>query len=177
MDGWPGGAVAVAVAALAGVLKRPFCYGKTRIMNIYVASSWRNEIQPHVVSALKRQGYEVYDFRNPKPGNHGFHWSDLDPDWERWTPEKYRSCLGDQVALDGFRLDMDALRWCDAVIAVQPFGVNASLELGWAAGVGKRTILMLAKGEPELMVKMCDYICIGTDEVLAVLEREADIAG
>ena len=33
---------------------------------IYVASSWRNKYQPEVVTALRKAGHEVYDFRNPK---------------------------------------------------------------------------------------------------------------
>jgi len=143
-------------------------------VNVYVASSWRNKSQPQVVSALKRAGYEVYDFRNPRHGDNGFHWSDIDLEWESWSPEKYRECLNDPVARDGFMLDMNALRRCDAVVGVQPFGRSASLELGWAAGVGKRTILMLATGEPELMVKMCDYICVGMDEVLQVLLNDEE---
>lgn len=32
---------------------------------IYVASSWRNQHQPQVVSFLREQGHEVYDFRHP----------------------------------------------------------------------------------------------------------------
>jgi hypothetical protein len=31
---------------------------------IYVASSWRNEYQPHVVTLLKAHGMDVYDFRD-----------------------------------------------------------------------------------------------------------------
>ena len=34
-------------------------------MRIYVASSWRNLYQPTVVTALRQEGYEVYDFRYP----------------------------------------------------------------------------------------------------------------
>lgn len=41
-------------------------------MKIYVASSWRNERQPEVVEHLRSFGYEVYDFRNPAPGDTGF---------------------------------------------------------------------------------------------------------
>lgn len=47
-------------------------------MRIYVASSWRNKIQPSVVVALREAGHEVYDFRNPREGDTGFHWSDID---------------------------------------------------------------------------------------------------
>jgi hypothetical protein len=66
---------------------------------------------------------------------------------------------------------MDALNWCEALVAVQPFGRSASLELGWAVGAGKLTVLLLSDGDPELMVKMCDHICIGTGEMLAVLGK------
>lgn len=44
-------------------------------MNIYVASSWRNLLQPGIVVALRRCGHDVYDFRNPAPGNKGFAWA------------------------------------------------------------------------------------------------------
>lgn len=43
---------------------------------VYVASSWRNPVQPDVIAALGRAGVECYDFRNP-PGGHGFSWSEV----------------------------------------------------------------------------------------------------
>ena len=64
------------------------------VQRIYVASSWRNEHQPAVVEALRGTGFEVYDFRHPRPDNEGFGWSEIDPDWQRWTPETYRDALG-----------------------------------------------------------------------------------
>ena len=137
---------------------------------IYVASSWRNERQPEVVRLLHNAGHDVYDFRHPRQGDSGFHWSQIDPDWQSWTPEQYRDKLTHHLAEFGFARDMDALEWCDTIVAVQPFGRSASLELGWGAGAGKFTILLLDNGEPELMVKMCDHICINMDEVLEVLK-------
>ena len=118
---------------------------------------------------LRLVGHEVYDFRSPSEGNNGFHWSEIDPEWQLWTPEQYRRHLEHPVAEAGFKSDMDALRWCDAVVAVQPFGRSASLELGWAAGTGKVTVLLLSDGEPELMMKMCDHVCVGLGEVLTAL--------
>lgn len=138
-------------------------------MKIYVASSWRNEHQPEVVQALRNMGHEVYDFRNPREGDNGFHWSEIDPAWELWTPERYLEYLSHPMAVTAFASDMDALGWCEAVVAVQPFGRSASLELGWAVGAGKLTVLLLAAGEPELMVKMCDHVCVEIEEVLAAL--------
>lgn len=142
-------------------------------MKVYVATSWRNKYQPAMVKALREAGHDVYDFRNPREGDTGFHWSDIDKFWQQWSPKTYRDALDHPIAERGFRSDMDALEWCDAVVGVQPFGRSASLELGWAAGAGKLTILHLDEGEPELMVKMCDRICITTEEVLRVLATEA----
>lgn len=138
-------------------------------MKVYVASSWRNLYQQDVVHALGKAAHEVYDFRNPREGDNGFAWSDIDSDWLLWTPAQYRDRLTHPVVEAGFKSDMDALRWCDAVVAVQPFGRSASLELGWAVGAGKQTILLLDDGEPELMVKMCDHICLDLAEVLSIL--------
>jgi hypothetical protein len=136
---------------------------------IYVASSWRNAHQPQVVSELREDGHEVYDFRNPRKDDRGFHWSDIDPNWKNWTPKEYSQCLSHPIANAGFKSDFDAMRWADVFVGVMPFGRSASLEMGWAAGHGKSTILLLEDGEPELMVKMLDYICCDMDEVKEAL--------
>jgi hypothetical protein len=43
---------------------------------VYVASSWRNPMQPAVVAALRAAGIDCYDFRNPEGGT-GFSWSEV----------------------------------------------------------------------------------------------------
>jgi hypothetical protein len=141
-------------------------------MKIYVASSWRNEKQPEVVRALRAAGHDVYDFRNPMAtgGNRGrrgkgFSWSEISPDWQKWTPEQYIEALDHPAARDGFGSDMDALKWCDACVMVQPCGRSASLELGWCAGAGKPTIILLAPGEPELMVLMATELVTTIEEL------------
>ncbi len=139
-------------------------------MKIYVASSWRNEKQPAIVKALRGAGHEVYDFRNPRPGNHGFHWSEIDAGWQEWTVDEYRSALRHPIAESGYRSDFDAMEWADVFVGVQPFGRSASLEMGWAAGKGKPTILLLDNGEPELMVKMISCIACSVNEVLGYLD-------
>ena len=140
---------------------------------IYVASSWRNEIQPYVVRGLRYHGHEVYDFKNPTEGNKGFHWSEIDPDWQEWSKEKYRECLSHPLAESGFAKDFAAMQWANVFVGVLPFGRSASIEMGWAAGQGKRTILLLSGGEPELMVKVFCHICCRIEEVIEALkERE-----
>lgn len=123
-------------------------------MNIYVASSWRNLLQPLIVSMLRSCGHEVYDFKNPAPGNHGFSWSVIDPNWQNWTPSEYRDALEHPIAAAGFDLDMEALRSCDACVLVLPSGRSASFEFGWAIGNGKRgAVVMFDKCDPELMYR------------------------
>lgn len=139
-------------------------------MKIYVASSWRNELQPGVVIRLRGAGHEVYDFRHPAPGNDGFAWSAIDPDWQEWTPVQYRLALQHPIAQRGFQLDFEAMRWADAFVLVMPCGRSAHLELGWAAGARKRTIVLLDDdGEPELMYLLCGSICTSLDEVVEKL--------
>jgi hypothetical protein len=123
-------------------------------VKIYVASSWRNLIQPGIVHALRRCGHEVYDFRNPAPGNRGFRWGEIDPNWENWTPDQYRAALQHPVAKRGYAYDIDALRSCDCCVLVLPSGRSASWEFGYAMGQGKRgVVVQLDRVEPELMYR------------------------
>lgn len=147
-------------------------------MNIYVASSWRNEKrQQEVVAALRADGHEVYDFRNPAPEDHGFSWRQINPDRSWLTdPKKFRLGLRHEIAAHGFRLDMNALVSCDACVLVLPCGRSAHLELGWASGAGKTTIVLLDDplSEPELMYKMCNALCVDLTEVRKALRSEVD---
>ena len=128
-------------------------------MKIYVASSWRNEHQPIVVTGLRNDGLEIYDFRHPRPGNDGFQWSAIDPEWQSWSPDKYFQALTHPIAEQGYKYDMDAMLWADVCVLVMPCGRSAHLELGWFAGQGKLSCILhnlLDPIEPELMPKMCD---------------------
>ena len=141
-------------------------------MKIYVASSWRNILQPGVVGVLRSHGHEVYDFRKPRHENTGFHWSEIDPDWKEWIPGTYLKGLSHPLAEKGYALDREAMEWADTFVGVMPFGVSASLEMGWAAGQGKLTVLLITKCmEPELMVKMFDHICCNTMELVGILHE------
>lgn len=142
-------------------------------MRIYVASSWRNPGQPSAVSALRHDGHEVYDFREPTPGAHGFSWHQIDsrippgPADLQISAGQIVTMLRHPAAEDGFRLDMGALEWCEACLLLLPCGRSAHLEAGWAAGAGKLTVGLLADGEPDLMWKMLDHLC---SDLLSVLD-------
>lgn len=113
-------------------------------MKIYVASSWRNPIQPAIVHILRANRHEVYDFRNPAEDKRGFGWREIDPDWRNWSMEAYVEALGHERAEEGYTLDMDAMEWADVGVLVLGAGSSAHLELGWFAGnPNKRSIIML----------------------------------
>lgn len=140
----------------------------TAARQIYVASSWRCAAQPGVVGDLRRAGHSVYDFRNPRPGDHGFAWSDIDPDWLAWKPEPFRDALGHPIAAEGFLTDFEAMQWADTFVLVLPCGRSAHLEAGWAIGAGKPTAILLheERFEPELMYRMADLIAVEIQEVI-----------
>lgn len=140
-------------------------------MRIYVASSWRNQLQPGIVEELRSAGHEVYDFRNPPEGRDGFHWSEIDPAWLDWTPEAFREGLKHPLAVEGYGSDKMGMDWAEACVLLMPCGRSAHLEAGFMAGEGKPVIvLMLSKSEPELMYKLLEGLCTSMDEVLQRLD-------
>jgi hypothetical protein len=143
---------------------------KERLMKVYVASSWRNNEQPAVVERLREEGFEVYDFKNNDNRGADFHWRDIDPKWADWSPEDAASALNHSIAQHAFDVDMSNLEWCDALVYVQPCGVSASLELGWAVGSGRPSIVLMRDGDPELMLKMATIVT-SIDAVVAELNK------
>ena len=149
-------------------------------MNIYVASSWRNDMQPKVVWALRDAGHEVYDFKNPD-GRTGFHWSQVMEGYVNSSVGQlapvyeYLDCLEHPISIAGFHSDFDAMQGADAGVLVLPCGRSAHDEIGWMAGAGKRTAILLDPDvngmvTPELMYKMHDLITPDLDDVLHWLE-------
>lgn len=137
---------------------------------IYLASSWRNEFQPQAVLDLRAAGHEVYDFRNSPHGQGGFAWGQIDPNWKNWTAKQYRMALLHPIAEKGFNSDLTGMMWADVGILLNPCGRSAHLELGYMAGVGKKTIIWTRDGEePDLMYSLANCICISLEEVLSAL--------
>jgi len=138
---------------------------------IYVASSWRNlGVQRKVVETLREAGHEVYDFTRPREREYGFSWSKVDPEWKSWTPETFREKIFHPVAQAGFDFDMEAMKWADCCVMVNPCGRSAHLEAGYFVGANKPLLILLSDGEPELMYKMSDYLCISIEEVVDCLQ-------
>ena len=135
---------------------------------IYLASSWRNEMQPETLKLLRQAGHDVYDFRNPFHADSGFSWSDLDDNWLNWTAAQYRSnLLTNPIAAFGFNNDMRAMQWAETCVLLLPCGRSAHLEAGWFCGQGKTCVIRTFDGEePELMALMATDIVVNDGELL-----------
>jgi hypothetical protein len=144
------------------------------VSRIYVASSWRNAVQPQVVADLRSAGHEVYDFKNPRAGEHGFHWSEVGmPSYDRATNggvpvHEYLAGIRHPVALAGFDSDFRAMEWADRCVLVLPCGRSAHLEAGWFVGAGLRVAILLDGPlvTPELMYLMADRVLATVGEVV-----------
>ena len=136
-------------------------------MKVYVATSWRNEQQPYIVAMLRAEGHDVYDFRE-SPG--AFNWEQVDPSWRTWTPGQMIDAFYQPMPDQAFMADMTALRDCQVLVLLMPCGRDAHSEFGWAAGAGKRTVILLSEGEPpSLMHRMADRLVKSRSELLEVL--------
>ena len=141
-------------------------------MRIYVASSWRNEHQQEIVRALMIDGYTAYDFRHPEHGNEGFHWSEVDPEWQRWTPGQFRDGLLHSVAEKGFELDFQAMKMSHACVLVLPSGRSSHLEAGWFCGAGRPVFVYIPEPvEPELMYRMATGIYLTIPDLIEGIEQ------
>ena len=109
----------------------------------------------------------MYDFRHPSPEDTGFRWDEIDPEWQKWDLEEYRTALVHPKAERGFRNDYHAMLQADAFVLLMPCGRSAHLEAGWAIGQGKPTCILLeTQDEPELMYKLADRLALTLAEVL-----------
>ncbi len=149
-----------------------------RPRRIYLASSWRNPGQPEVLAALRAAGHEVYDFRNPAPGQKGFAWRDCGgeaaqdgPGTGAKTIPSYMEAIRSHRAAEGFAFDKAALDWCDTCVLALPCGRSAHLELGYATGQGKDTYVLLHedKFEPELMYLLNTDICNDVQQIIDLM--------
>jgi len=128
-------------------------------MKIYLASSWRNPNQDIILRLLREAGFEVYDFKNPAPGNEGFSWKDaggFNP--KSFSHAKFLQVLKHPISEAGYACDWSAMQAADAAVLLLPCGRSAHLEAGYFVGAGKPLYILGEILEPELMYKMATGI-------------------
>lgn len=111
---------------------------------IYLASSWSNPHHTRVLKLLREAGHDVYDYREK-----GFLFSKLvgvtpDTNIDILPTDRKLELLDHETSQKAFMMDYKALQECDVLVMLQVSGNDAHLELGFAAGQGKYTIVYLA---------------------------------
>ena len=133
---------------------------------IYLAASWRTPDHPRILTLLRGAGHEVYDFRE-----HGFHWDQIDPWWERWSPAEYKAAMTHPVAVEGFHRDFEAMIWANTCVLLLPSGPSAAIEAGWCKGSGRFLVVHVGGlRQADLMYKMADHLTLTDQELLSALE-------
>lgn len=108
-------------------------------MKVYIVGSLENPIIPDATNALTAAGFEVFsDWFAAGP--------DADRMWAAYEKKRgrtYREALASPAAQNVFRFDLRNLLAADAVVQVMPSGKSAAWELGFAAGRGKPTFILM----------------------------------
>jgi len=139
-------------------------------MKWYVASSWKNAAQ--VVDLIKRMrelGEEVYDFTH-----HSFNWKECEkPDAKLDALRDGRDELPDFEWFNNptvklhYAKDIEALKACNALVAIFPAGNSTHIEIGYAAGRGCKVYAIAPEGlKRDLLYRLFDSVHLTANEFL-----------
>lgn len=112
--------------------------------SVYLIGSLRNPQVPCIARALRLYGYDVFDdwyAAGPEADDH----------WQRYEQARghsFAEALQGYAAGHVYAYDRSHLDRCDMGVLLMPAGKSAHLELGYMAGRGKRTFILL-ESEPE----------------------------
>jgi nucleoside 2-deoxyribosyltransferase len=110
--------------------------------SIYLIGSLRNPDIPQLGNEIRELGFDVFDDWHAA-GPHA------DDEWKRYEEEKgktYTEALRGYAARHVFSFDKHHLDRCDMGLLVMPAGKSGHLEIGYMAGKGKPTFVLLEEG-------------------------------
>ncbi len=140
-------------------------------MKIYVIGSLRNPEVPKIANILRSEtGLEVFDdWYAAGP--------EADDKWKEYEQQKgltYLQALRGFAARNVFQFDKRHLDEANAVILVLPAGKSGHLELGYCAGRGKRTYILLDTPDRwDVMYQFADVVTDKLDEIIKDLNAQS----
>ena len=138
---------------------------------IYLTGSLRDCKVPSVAESLRREGIDVHDDWHAA-GPHA------DDEWKRYERGRGHSlvqALAGEAARTVFNFDKKFMSRAEAGVLVTPAGRSAHLEIGWMAGQGKPTYVLLSD-DPERWDVMYQF-CTAVFEDVHQLIRELQALG
>lgn len=133
-------------------------------MKVYLASSWKNAKKVReIANTLRDQGHEVDDFTDDSMGRFTFSASEITEDHMKLNAKNF---MKEEKTQRAFKEDKARIDWCDVLICILPCGLSAHMELGYAAGHGKKVILYAPLGfEPGKWEVMYGFADVITDNI------------
>jgi hypothetical protein len=140
-----------------------------KIKSVYLIGSLRNEEVPKVAESLRTTGLDVFD-----------DWYGAGPEaddyWKRYEEARghsYIEALGGHAARHVFEFDRHHLDRCDAACLVLPAGKSGHLELGYVAGTGKPTFILLDRPDRwDVMYQFATKIFSNPEEMYDYFRSE-----
>ena len=112
---------------------------KSDLKSIYLVGSLRNKEIPNVARELRKLGLDVFDDWFAAGPEADDYWKE----YEIGKGKSYKEALRGYAAQHVFQFDKHHLDRVDAAILVLPAGRSGHLELGYVAGSGKPTFILL----------------------------------
>lgn len=109
------------------------------IRSIYLIGSLRNEEIPKIAQSLRTTGLDVFDDWFAAGPEADDYWKK----YEEARGKSYIEALRSYAAVHVFEFDRYHLDRCDAALLALPAGKSGHLELGYVAGSGKPTFILL----------------------------------
>jgi len=142
---------------------------------VYLIGSLKNQQRiPAIAKGLRAEGYDCMD-EWITPGEHA------DENWQKYEQERGRSysdALKGRAASNIFAFDRSYLDLSDAAVLVMPAGKSAMLELGYAKGRGKFTVIFLDGQDPDrydIMPNFADAVVTTEEELSSALRQGLDL--
>lgn len=106
---------------------------------IYLIGSLRNPNIPVIGNELRKQGFTIFDDWHAAGPEADDHWKEYEKNRGRTYPE----ALAGAAAKNVYEFDKRNLEASDAAVLVLPAGRSGHLELGYMAGRGKYTYVLM----------------------------------
>lgn len=141
-------------------------------MKVYLIGALKNRAIMDLANDLRSAvGCEVFDdWLAPGPEADGFL-----REYELNREHSYAEALRGHAAQHVFHFDKHHLDTSDVAVLVLPAGKSGHLELGYMAGQGKRTYVLLEDQEPDridIMYNFADGVLANKDELIARLRKD-----
>lgn len=137
---------------------------------IYLVGSLRNDRIPIIANKLRDDGHDVFDDWHGA----GEHADDSWRDYEKTRGRNYQEAIKGKAATNICEFDRSNILASDTIILILPAGRSGHMEVGFAAGAGKKTHILLDADYDrwDVMYRLVDHVWSHIDPMRAQLFRD-----